>query len=59
MYNTADPKMGYNMGTGFNDNSKADDYRKMQPNEDYDNESQVKFDDELSNEDIENFLKEL
>lgn len=58
MYNTTDPEIGYNMSSGFNDNSKADMYRELQPDEDYDSESQVNIED-LSNEDIEKFLKEL
>ena len=58
MYNTTDPEFGYNMSNGFNDNSQADKYRKIQPEENYESESQVNMQD-LSNEDIERFLQEL
>jgi len=58
MYNTTDPSYGYNTSPGFNDNSNIDKYREMQPDDDYDTDSQVHIED-LSNEDIEEFLKEL
>lgn len=58
MYGTLDPEIGYNTSPGFNDNSNIDAYREIQPDDDYDSESQVNL-EELSNEDIENFLKEL
>lgn len=58
MYSTTDPKFGYNMSDGYNDNSRAEEYREIQPEDDYDDASQVNV-EELSNEDIERFLKEL
>jgi len=57
MYNTTDPKVGYNTSKGFNDNSDIDKYREMQPDEDYE-PNPINFDD-ISDEDIENFLNEL
>lgn len=59
LYNTTDPKIGYNTSHGFNDNSNIDDYRKIQPEDDYETDSQVNIDDELSNEEIEKFLQGL
>jgi len=59
LYGTTDPNIGYNTSNGFNDNSNIDEYRKIQPDDDYETESQVNIEDDLSNEDIEAFLKEL
>ena len=58
LYNATDPEVGYNTSKGFNDNSNIDEYREIQPDKDYDDNSQVKTDD-ISNEDIERFLQEL
>ena len=58
LYNTTDPDVGYNTSSGFNDNSNIDEYREIQPEEDYADNSQINIDD-ISNEDIEMFLKEL
>ena len=49
MYNTTDPKVGYN--------TYIDKYREMQPEEDYE-PNPINFDN-ISDEDIENFLSEL
>ena len=57
LYNTTDPNIGYNTSSGFNDNSNIDEYRNIQPNEDYEDNSHVNISD-ISNEDIEQFLKE-
>ena len=57
LYNTTDPEIGYNTSPGFNDNSNIDEYRDIQPDEDYEDNTHVNIDD-ISNEDIEQFLKE-
>jgi len=59
LYNTTDPDIGYNTSSGYNDNSDIEKYREIQPEENYETESRVNIDDDLTNEDIENFLKEL
>lgn len=59
LYNTTDPKIGYNTSKGQNDNSNIDKYREIQPEDNYETESRVNIDNDLTNEDIENFLKEL
>ena len=58
MYQSNDPKIGYNISKGHSDNSNVDEYRTVQPEENYEDASRVKVDD-ISNEDIEKFLKEL
>lgn len=58
MYQSNDPKIGYNISKGHSDNANVDEYREIQPDEEYENETRVKVDD-ISNEDIEKFLKEL
>lgn len=56
MYNSSDPNIGYNISKGHYDNSNFEEYRGIQPEEDYETESRVNFDG-ISNEDIEEFLK--
>lgn len=57
MYNSNNPEIGYNISPGHSDNSNVDEYRKLQPNEDYDDAGRINFDD-ITNEDIEEFLKD-
>ena len=58
MYNSADPKYGYNISQGHSDNSNVEEYRELQPNDDYEDGSRVNVDD-ITNEDIEKFLQDL
>lgn len=58
MYCSNNPKIGYNVSKGNYDNSNVEKYRSIQPEENYDTSSRVNLDD-ISNEDVENFLKEL
>ena len=58
MYQSSNPEIGYNISKGHSDNSNVDEYRTVQPEENYEDVSRVKIDD-ISNEDIEKFLKEL
>ena len=58
MYCSNSPKIGYNVSKGHYDNSNVEKYRSIQPEENYDTSSRVNL-DEISNEDVENFLKEL
>ena len=58
MYCSNNPKIGYNASKGHYDNSNAEKYRSIQSEENYDTNSRVKLDD-ISDEDVENFLKEL
>lgn len=58
MYCSDNPKIGYNISKGHYDNSNVEKYRSIQPEENYDTSSRVNLDD-ISNEDVENFLKEL
>ena len=58
LYNATDPEIGYNTSHGFNDNSNIEEYREIQPDENYEDNAHVNTDD-ISNEDIERFLKEL
>lgn len=58
MYQSNNPEIGYNISKGHSDNSNVDEYRTVQPEENYEDVSRVKIDD-ISNEDIEKFLKEL
>ena len=58
MYCSNSPKIGYNVSKGHYDNSNVEKYRSIQPEENYDTSSRVNLDD-ISNEDVENFLKEL
>ena len=58
MYQSNDPEIGYNISKGHSDNANVDEYREIQPDEEYDDVSRVKTDD-ISNEDIEKFLREL
>ena len=57
MYNAADPEFGYNISLGHSDNSNFEEYREIMPNEDYDRDNRINMDD-ISNEDIEKFLKD-
>lgn len=58
MYNSANPKYGYNISTGHSDNSNVDEYREIQPDENYEDGKRVNVDD-ITNEDIEKFLQDL
>lgn len=58
MYQSNNPEIGYNISKGHSDTSNVQEYRTVQPDEDYENNSRVKIDD-ISNEDIERFLKEI
>lgn len=57
LYGTTNPDFGYNMSKGHNDNSNFQDYDEIKPESDYSDNSRMNFDD-ISNEDIEKFLKE-
>lgn len=57
MYNSCDPNIGYNISKGHSDNSNVDEYRKIQSDEDYEDAGRINFDD-ITNEDIEQFLKD-
>ena len=57
MYNSNNPEIGYNISSGHSDNSMVNEYRDMQPEENYETNSRVNTDD-ISNEEIEQFLKE-
>lgn len=57
MYNTIAPN-GYNISIGFNDNSLTDDIHELAPEDDYSDNAKVLI-DEISDEDIDKFLKEL
>lgn len=60
MYNACDPQCGYNMSSGYNDNSDYQIYEESKPNDDYDDASRVNIENtELTNEDMERFLREL
>lgn len=58
MYNSSDPQYGYNISAGHSDNSNVDEYRKIQPDENYEDVQRINT-DEITNEEIEEFLKEL
>lgn len=57
MYGSNDPNIGYNISKGHFDNSNFEEYREIQPDEDYETESRVNFDG-ITNDDIEKFLKD-
>ena len=57
MYCSDSPKIGYNVSKGHYDNSNVEKYRSIQPEENYETSSRVNTDD-ISNEEIERFLKE-
>ena len=57
MYNSNNPEFGYNISSGHSDNSMTDEYRDIQPEENYETNSRINTDD-ISNEEIEHFLKE-
>lgn len=58
MYNSNDPNIGYNISKGEFDNSNVEEYRDIQPNDDYDDKGRINTED-IDNDDIERFLKEL
>ena len=57
MYNSNNPEIGYNISSGHSDNSMVDEYRDIQPEENYETSSRINTSD-ISNEEIERFLKE-
>lgn len=57
MYCSDNPKIGYNVSSGHNNNSNVDKYRSIQSKENYDADSRINLDG-ISNEDVEKFLKE-
>lgn len=57
MYNSDNPEIGYNISKGHSDNSNVEEYREIQPDEDYDTDSRINFNG-ITNEEIEHFLKE-
>ena len=60
MYNACDPKCGYNMSSGGNDNSDSQTYEESKPEDNYTNASRVNINDiDLTDEDIKNFFREL
>lgn len=58
MYQSNNPEIGYNISQGHSDNSNVDEYRDIQPDENYETDSRINFDG-IDNADIERFLKEL
>lgn len=58
MYNANNPEFGYNVSPGHSDNSNVRDYRNIQPDDDYKTDSRVNTDN-ITNEEVEQFLKEL
>lgn len=58
MYNSANPEYGYNISHGHSDNSNVEEYRNIQPEENYEDGARVNIDD-ITNEDIEKFLQDL
>ena len=56
MYNTTDPKIGYNMSPGFRDTSNHQYYEDLKPDEDYEESN---FFDNITEEEIDAFLEEL
>ncbi len=58
MYCSDNPEIGYNISPGHSDNSNVDEYRSIQPEENYETNSRINLEG-ISNEDIEHFLKEL
>lgn len=57
MYQSNNPDIGYNISPGHSDNSAVDEYRTVQSDEDYETDSRINIDN-VSNEDIERFLKD-
>lgn len=57
MYNTISPN-GYNISTGFNDNSMTDEIHEMAGEEDYSDNPKVMI-DEISDDDVDKFLRDL
>ena len=57
MYGSNNPDIGYNVSSGHYDNSMAEEYRDLQPDDDYESDYRINTDD-VSNEEIERFLKE-
>lgn len=58
MYNSSDPEIGYNISKGHSDNSNVEEYRNIQPDDDYEVDSRVNLDG-ITNEEVEEFLKDL
>ena len=58
MYQSNDPEIGYNVSPGGSNTSMFKEYEEMKPKKDYNNTSRVNTDD-ISNEEVERFLKEL
>lgn len=57
MYNTLAPN-GYNISAGFNDNSLADEIHNLANEDDYSDNAKVMIDD-ISDDDVDKFLREL
>ena len=57
MYNTVAPN-GYNISTGFNDNSLTDEIHDLTDEDDYSDNAKVVIDD-ISDDDVSKFLREL
>ena len=49
MYNSNNPEVGYNISSGHSDNSMVDEYRDIQPEENYETSSRINTSD-ISNE---------
>lgn len=58
MYDSSNPEIGYNISKGESDNSNVKEYREIQPEDNYEDVDRINVDD-ISNEDVEKFLKEL
>lgn len=58
LYQSDNPEFGYNISSGHSDNSNVDKYRDIQPEDNYETDSRVNTDD-ITNEEVEDFLKEL
>lgn len=57
MYGSNNPDIGYNVSSGHYDNSMAEEYRDLQPDDDYESDYRINTDD-VSNEEIERFLQD-
>lgn len=57
MYNTLAPN-GYNMSPGFNNTQESQKFFDMMPEDDYEDNAKVLI-DEISDDDVDKFLKEL
>ena len=58
MYRSNDYEFGYNISSGYSDNADVDKYRAIQPEDDYETDRRVNTDN-ITNEEVEDFLKEL